>query len=220
MTEKEVFEELMHRIRCLQDKKQKVVLVGINGIEGTGKTVFCSKFTQYLQSHQINAIHVSIDGFHNTKEIRYKQGRDAAKGYLEDAYNETAFAEKVLKSSQDKQPVFTEKIHDLETDEILHLEPIKLTPTSVLLTDGAYLFKDIFLPYWDLKIYLKTDFQVALQRGIERDAAILGGVEQAKEKYKNRYHLASAMYIHACAPETKADIIINNTDFENLVIEK
>ncbi len=48
----------------------------------------------------------------------------------------------------------------------------------------------------------------------------MGGVEQAKEKYKNRYHLASAMYIHACAPETKADIIINNTDFENLVIEK
>ena len=96
MTEKEVFEELMHRIRCLQDKKQKVVLVGINGIEGTGKTVFCSKFTQYLQSHQINAIHVSIDGFHNTKEIRYKQGRDDAKGYLEDAYNETAFADKVL----------------------------------------------------------------------------------------------------------------------------
>ena len=106
------------------------------------------------------------------------------------------------------------------TDELLYPEPIKLTPTSVLLTDGAYLFKDIFLPYWDLKIYLKTDFQVALQRGIERDAAILGGVEQAKEKYKNRYHLASAMYIHACAPETKADIIINNTDFENLVIEK
>ena len=63
MTEKEVFEELMHRIRCLQDKKQKVVLVGINGIEGTGKTVFCSKFTQYLRSHQlIREWHLS-DGF-------------------------------------------------------------------------------------------------------------------------------------------------------------
>jgi uridine kinase len=195
-------------------------LLELTELKEPEKLFFAANSHNICLAISIDAIHVSIDGFHNTKEIRYKQGRDAAKGYLEDAYNETAFADKVLKSSQDKQPVFIEKIHDLETDELLYLEPIKLRPTSVLLTDGAYLFKDIFLPYWDLKIYLKNDFQVALQRGIERDAAIFGDVEQAKEKYKNRYHLASAMYIHECAPETKADIIINNTDFENLVIER
>jgi uridine kinase len=220
MTETAVFEQLKNRILEIQQQKQKVVRVGINGIEGTGKTVFCTKLTHYLVTHQLNAIPVSIDGYHNTKEIRYQQGRDSAKGYYEDGYSENEFVEKVLKSSQNPNPNYTAMVHDLETDEILHLEPETLSENAIILTDGAYLFKDIYFPYWDLKIYLKTDFETAAKRGINRDLEQLGGFEKAKEKYDNRYHLASKMYMEVNNPENKADIIINNSNFDDLIIEK
>lgn len=220
MTQTAVFEIIKNRILQIQQQKQKVVRVGINGIEGTGKTVFCNKLTQYLIQNKLNAIPVSIDGYHNTKEIRYKQGRDSAKGYYEDGYSEMEFVEKVLKSSQNQKPNYTAMVHDLETDEVLHLKPETLSENAIIVTDGAYLFKDIYVPHWDLKIYLKTYFETAANRGINRDLQLLGGFEKAKEKYANRYHLASKMYIEANEPENKADIIINNSHFENLIIEK
>ena len=104
----------------------------------------------------------------------------------------------------------------LELQKNIHLHFFN----SIIITDGAYLFKPIYKEYWDLKIYLKTEFNIALKRGIERDLQQFGHFEHAKEKYEKRYHLASKIYILENNPENEADIIINNSNFENLIIEK
>ena len=43
-------------------------MLGINGIEGAGKTIFAYNLTKYLNEHNINAINISIDGFHYNKK--------------------------------------------------------------------------------------------------------------------------------------------------------
>ncbi len=40
-----------------------------------------------------------------------------------------------------------------------------------------------------------------------------------KEKYLKRYHKASLFYNNECQPESNADLVIDNTDFDNLVIQ-
>jgi uridine kinase len=220
MKEQEVFHIIREKIIGIQQLKLKVVRVGINGVEGTGKTVFCEKFTKYLNENGQRAIQITIDGFHNPKVIRYKQGRNSAIGYYEDAYNEKAFVDYVLISSQKERPFYVAQIHNLETDE--QVIPIKkeLTNQHILLTDGAYLFKKNYKEHWDIKIYLQTDFTTALKRGIQRDFDLLGGLEATKYKYDNRYHKASKIYIEENRPTEIADIIIDNTDFENLLLLK
>jgi uridine kinase len=220
MKEQEVFHIIREKIIEIQQLKLKVVRVGINGVEGTGKTVFCEKFTKYLNENGQRAIQITIDGFHNPKVIRYKKGRNSAIGYYEDAYNEKAFVDYVLISSQKEQPFYVAQIHNLETDE--QVIPIKkeLTNQHILLTDGAYLFKKNYKEHWDIKIYLQTDFTTALKRGIQRDFDLLGGLEATKYKYDNRYHKASKIYIEENRPTEIADIIIDNTDFENLLLLK
>lgn len=220
MKESEIFKILKERIIHLLDNKQKPVRVAVNGIEGTGKTTFAENFVVFLNNEKVKAIHVSIDGFHFNKEHRYKQGRDSAKGYYEYSYNEIAFVEKVLLSSQSEKPNYTKAIHDLETDQYLDLEPIEISNETILITDGAYLFKPNYREHWDLKIYLKTDFETALVRGINRDKELLGGIEATKDKFNNRYHQASKIYIENNNPEEIADIIIDNTDFYNLKLIK
>lgn len=220
MKEQEVLDIIQDKIKTIQLHKNKIVRVAINGIEGTGKTVFCEKLTKHLNNNGYKAIQVTIDGYHNTKQIRYQQGKDSAKGYYEDAYNETAFVDFVLKASQEETPFYVEQIHNLETDEII--KPVKTTLTNqyILLTDGAYLFKPNYVAHWDLKIYLQTDFTTALTRGIKRDVVLLGGLKAAKEKYDNRYHKASKIYIAENKPISIADIIIDNTNLEDLKILK
>jgi uridine kinase len=60
---------------------------------------------------------------------------------------------------------------------------------------------------------------MAMTRGIRRDAGQFG-LELAKAKFINRYHAASIIYIAGNQPESLADIIIDNTDFENLILVK
>ena len=220
MTEKEVFELLSNKIEQIFQLKQKTVRVAINGIEGTGKTVFANKFTEYLNQKGKSALHISIDGFHFNREHRYRQGRDSAVGYYEDSYNELAFVEKILVASQNEPPTIITATHDLETDKYLDTAPIEIENNTIIITDGAYLFKPNYRKHWDIKIYLKTDFQTASMRGIKRDVELLGGLKEAIDKYNNRYHKASKIYIQKNQPEELADIIIDNTNFRDLVIQK
>jgi len=55
---------------------------------------------------------------------------------------------------------------------------------------------------------------------VERDVKSLGGTESANDKFIQRYHAASQIYIDECQPETIANIVIDNTDFTNLIIAK
>ena len=219
MTSNQIFDIINNEIKNIFIKKNKPIRLGINGIEGAGKTIFAYNLTKYLNEHNINAINISIDGFHYNKTHRYKKGRDSYRGYYEDAYNEKDFVGKVLISSQSKIPHYVKSIHNLETDEYLNLKPEKIENKTVLITDGAYLFKPIFLKHWDYKIYLKTDFNTAMLRGVERDKNLLNNEENAKEKYLKRYHKASLFYNNECQPDSNADLVIDNTDFDNLVIQ-
>ena len=218
MTQNEVFEIISRRIDALRKTKPK--LIAINGIEGTGKTTFAERLTAYLLSQGHKAIHVSIDGFHHNRERRYSQGKDSAKGYYEDSYDEAAFADTVLVASQGEPPIYTPATHDLQTDMYLALPPIVISDDTMIITDGAYLFKAVYREHWDLKIYLKTDFDTARRRGAARDTDMLGGYIEAERKYQDRYHAASKLYISENMPEEMADMIIDNTDFDDLKVSK
>ena len=88
MTSNQIFDIINNEIKKIF-LKNKPIRIAINGIEGTGKTVFAINLSKYLIQNNINSIHISIDGFHNNKEYRYRQGRNSYKGYYEDSYNIT-----------------------------------------------------------------------------------------------------------------------------------
>ena len=218
MKQAEVFSFIASELSKVREAEYKPIRVAINGIEGTGKTTFAISLVKYLNGHNQNAIHITIDGFHFNKKARYRQGRNSAKGYYEDSYDEKSFVENVLLRSQGNPPEYIEATHDLESDAYLNLLPKKLHPEAILVTDGCYLFKAIFNEFWDFRIYLRTDFEIALERGVKRDQIALGGYDSAKQKFEQRYHAASKRYISEVNPQSLADIIVDVSNFENLEI--
>lgn len=218
MQQIKIFSIILNEIRKIRETKPKPIRIAVNGIEGTGKTTFSAALVTYLNRQNCPAHHVSIDGFHFNKEVRYRQGRDSANGYYEDSYDEHSFVEKVLLLSQKTPPEYIQATHDLLTDAYLDLPPVNLKNEAVIVTDGCYLFKPVFNPHWDFRIYLKTDFETALARGAKRDEISLNGFENAKLKFKLRYHKASKRYIDEVHPEKFADMIIDMTNFANLII--
>jgi len=218
MKQVEVFSLINDKIRKIKQAKSKPIRVAVNGIEGTGKTTFAISLVGYLNTHNQNAFHITIDGFHFNKKTRYRQGRNSAKGYYEDAYDEKSFVENVLLRSQGEPPEYIAATHDLRTDAYLNLSPETIDAGAILVTDGCYLLKPIFNKFWDLRIYLKTDFETALGRGVERDQVALGGYDSTKQKFEQRYHAASKRYISEVNPQKLADMIVDISDFKNLLI--
>lgn len=66
------------------------VRVGIDGVDCAGKTMLAEELVEPLRSRGREVIRASIDGFHNSSKIRYRQGRGSPKGYFEDSFNSDA----------------------------------------------------------------------------------------------------------------------------------
>lgn len=51
------------------------VRIGIDGVDGAGKTIFADELAEVLRAAGQKVVRVSIDGFHNPREVRYVRGR-------------------------------------------------------------------------------------------------------------------------------------------------
>ncbi len=186
--------------------------VAVDGVTGAGKTSFASELAAALQARGRAAVTLSMDGFHHPRAHRYRQGRESAAGYYEDAYDLEAFGERVL------VPVgpgghrrYRTRILDLEHDQPVD-ESADLAPDAVLVVDGTFLQRPELAALWDEVVFLDTSFAVARERAAGRDAAAFGGVEAARRALDDRYHAACRRYLESWDPASTASVLIGNDD--------
>lgn len=68
--------------------------------------------------------------------------------------------------------------------------------------------------FWDYRIWLDVDADMALARGIARDTE-MEGLEEATRVHRDRYHASQRIYLAEVDPMSLADLIIDNSDFAN-----
>src|SRR5712691_8489252 len=64
-----------------------VMRVGVDGVDGAGKTHFADELAELLKASGRSAIRASVDGFHNPKAVRYRRGRGSPEGFFHDSYD-------------------------------------------------------------------------------------------------------------------------------------
>ncbi|WP_163100014.1 hypothetical protein [Peribacillus alkalitolerans] len=218
MNRKKLISDLVDRI--LDVKGTHPIKVGVSGITASGKTTLANEIAEEILVRKKNAIRASIDYFHNPRAIRYKQGKDSAIGYYEDAHDYEAFREKLLLPLCPGGNLYYHTVSlDLATDKYVRTEPKRATKDMVFIIDGTFLFKKDLIKLYDFKIFVKTDFEIARNRGALREQHNFGGYDKAESIFINRYHAASKLYIDQHLPERIADIVINNNDFDDPYFE-
>ncbi len=70
--------------------------VGIDGVCGSGKTTFSLDLARFVAASGRTAVLVDSDGFHHVRARRYRQGRESAQGYYDDAYDFDSLTDRVL----------------------------------------------------------------------------------------------------------------------------
>jgi len=185
------------------------VFVGIDGVDGSGKTVFADELAELLAPRH-PTVRISIDGFHRRRTERYRRGRHSPEGFFLDSYDYAAFDRHVIAPLRAGPGPYLTASHDLDSDELLDAPAHRLAAPSVIVVDGIFLHRRELRAVWDLSVFLRVDFAVSAARMARRD----GSDPDPGAASNRRYVEGQRIYLREDAPERRAAVIVENDDLE------
>jgi len=183
------------------------VRVGVDGVDGSGKTVFAGELAAALRIRGRSVIQISVDDFHNVRAIRYGRGRSSPEGFWLDSFNyERLYADVLKPLGPGGSRRYRASAHDLMSDQVLNPAQEVAPAGSVLVVDGLFLHRDELVGSWDFSIFLDVPFEVTAQRMALRDST----VPDPQHSGLRRYVAAQRLYFAACTPRRRAGVVIDN----------
>lgn len=182
------------------------VFIGVDGVDGAGKTTFADALAACLQGP---VIRISIDGFHRPRRERYRQGRSSPRGFFEDSYDYGAFRDYVVDPLRPGgSGRYRTACHDLATDEQVQPPELQAPEPAVVLVDGLFLHRPELSAIWDATVFLDVSFETSCRRLQQRD----GSDPDPRAPSNSRYVRGQEIYLSACDPCSAASVLVDYND--------
>ncbi len=188
-------------------------LVGVDGVDGAGKTTFANELAELLKESGLTVIRISMDHYLNPQSKRYAQGRSSAKGYFEDSYDYARFTDEVLEPlGHGGSGRYRTAAYDLDSESEVH-SPWRIAPdNAVVIIDGMFIHRDELCPspkkkVWDISAWLEVPFEESFHRMSERESKI---TPDPADPVNARYYQGQLLYLETCDPAERADIVVEN----------
>ncbi|MEE9608277.1 MAG: uridine kinase [Myxococcota bacterium] len=211
MERRELIARLASEIRRVRARHP--VRVAIDGVEAAGKTTLADELVAPLERGGASVIRSSIDGFHHPRALRHRRGATSPEGYYADSFDGKQLVGALLEplgpggSRRYRRAVF-----DYRLDAPVEAPLEEARADAILLFDGVFLMRPELRERWDLSIFVRVDFGVALERAERRDLALFGGPSEVRRRYEQRYIPAQRRYLAESLPERLASIAVDNND--------
>ena len=213
----------MERLELLSVLSEKIasldrphpIRVGIDGVDASGKTRLADELVEPLEARGRPVIRASIDGFHNPRKMRYRNGRFSPSGYFNDSFNWQAVRELLLQPlGPEGSLVYCPAIFEHCSDSPIHSPLGVAKPNDILLFDGIFIQRPELRGSLDFIIFLDVDFQVNVARMAVRD----GVNPDQDDPLVQRYVGGQQLYFETCQPQQQADVVIDNNDWSNPIL--
>lgn len=194
----------------LQKERNKPIIIGINGVDTSGKTTFASYFETFLKwkGHKTQLIH--LDDFHNELKIR-KAMENEIDSYIANAFNLEVLTNTILEPASKNETVNCQlNLLDLDSDKFTNKKHFAIDQETIILIEGVLLFRPPIDKYLDIRIFIDISFEEVLKRAEERDVPKYG--VSFLDIYKGKYIPVQQKYISTWKPKENSDIVINNND--------
>jgi uridine kinase len=212
-----VIDEVASRVCASGSGRLRVV---VDGRTGAGKTTFADELAAAVRERGRSTLRASLDDFKYPWRHARAHGYDrvTGEGYYRNAHDFVSARTLLLEPSG---PTGTGQValcaHDPLTGADHRSVVVDAPNNAVLVVDGVFGMRPEYDEYWDVRIWLRAEPGVAIARGIKRDAE-LEGYEEALRLHTTRFAVSEQLYVDEVAPTHKANIVIDNTDFENPAI--
>jgi uridine kinase len=164
----------------------RLTRIGIDGVDGAGKTRLAEELAQELTARRRPAVRVTLDQFEQPTAERYVGGDLSPEGYYRDAFDLERFRAHVLSVSG--------------------------PPGLVIVADGVFLQRPELADLWDAVVWFESDLEVAARRGAERNLVWFDSLDETHERYRVRHLPAQRRYIEEQRPYERATFVFCNTD--------
>jgi len=199
---------VLARVAAAVPRTDRPVLVAVDGVDGAGKTTFAGELAAVLTEDARRVVRASVDGFHHPRAHRHAAGRTGATFWAR-SYDYPALRRELVDPWRSGPGArYRTTVRDVDTDRALD-EPMAVVPEcGVLLLDGIFLQRDELHGLWDLVVFLDVAFETSVARMAARD----GGVDDPAHPDQARYVEGQRLYLAACDPRGRADVVVDNTD--------
>jgi uridine kinase len=212
-----LIDDLARRIVAIRSTRIRVV---VDGYTASGKTSFAHELAAAVRNHGRPTMRASFDDFKKPWSDAREKGYDrmTGEGYYRNAPDFESARDLLLEpAGPEGSGVVALCGHDPLTGEDHRETTIDAPLDAVLIVDSVFGMRPEYDGYWDFRIWIEIAPELALARGVERDAD-LEGRDGAERLHRDRYHEAERIYVSEVDPESRADVIIDNTDFANPVV--
>jgi uridine kinase len=198
-------------IEALLDRS--IVRVGIDGVDGAGKTWFANELAECIEGAPV--IRASVDSFHNPRAVRYARGKDSPEGFFEDSFNYALLKEVLLNPLGPRgSRQFRRDAFDHTTDEPVDAH-VEIAPIpSVLLFDGIFVHRPELRDYWDYSVFLHVSTEESVRRCNTRTGTLDAPVDP-EDPIHRRYVRGQEIYLLRCEPTSFATRVIINEELES-----
>lgn len=181
--------------------------IGIDGVDGAGKTRFADDLAEQLRARGEQVIRASVDGFHHPRALRYRSGRFSPEGFYRESYDYPAIRRLLLDPlSPGGDGEYVTAAFDHRLDSPVQLQTAKAYAGAILLMDGIFLHRPELAGYWDLSVLLHVDPAVSIGRLIQRDNLPVDPLAPIHQRYTQ----GQKLYFAECNPASQATVIMDN----------
>jgi uridine kinase len=185
-------------------------VIGIDGVDGSGKTTFADELAEILARNGRSVIRASVDGFHNPRNVRYRRGKDDPEGYFLDSYDYDKLKMYLTTPFRNGEKFVETARFDHKTNLDITSARLEAPAKSILLIDGIFLHRDELVALWDQSVFLEAPFEKTFARMALRD-----GMDSDPQAEANRRYLeGQKLYLQRCKPRERATYLIDNSDLE------
>lgn len=190
------------------------IRVAVDGPPGAGKTTLADELADVLRALGREVIRATIEGFLFPRARRYRRGEYSPEGCYFDTHDYDALNRVLLDplgSGGDGR--YQQAIYDRDTDATLSPPRSSAPVDAILIFDGVFLLRPEMIGRRDLRIFVSTSFDTAVDRALIRERGTFAAAE-IERRWRTRYIPSQQLYSATVRPTDHADIVVHNDELQ------
>jgi len=185
---------------------RKIVIIGIDGLGGAGKSTISEELKEELDSRGIGTVLLHIDDFITPRSVRYNSAYPDWQCYYDLQWRFDYFKEVVSRLRSCTEQSTDIELYDKDNDSY-YTETVSAGGKSAVIVEGIFLQRKEYRGLFDYTVYIDIPEEIRLNRVLKRDTYI-GNEQEITDKYNNRYFPAERKYFEEYQPQRTADRVI------------
>ncbi|MEP6685787.1 MAG: uridine kinase [Verrucomicrobiota bacterium] len=187
---------------------QRSLLIGISGIDASGKGFVTEKLTREIEARGWNVAAVGADGWLNLPHVRFDAENPAAHFY-DHAFRFDEMFERLVLPLRNTRGIDLEADFVEETATTFRKHRYEFHDVDIILLEGIFLLQPAHRDHFDLKVWIDCSFETALQRAVARGQEGLPPAETI-HAFETIYFPAQRIHLARDNPRETSDVVFPN----------